>query len=103
MHRLLKASLVPFVVMFPACAPVRTVVSNDVGRNVDVAVKGVGAKIVARGEIPVGAKLILEQKIQSIQQIEYQYEKKKCVISAAQFGGVLSKDRGADSIHLRGC
>ena len=30
MHRLLKVSLTSFVILFSACAPVRTVVSNDV-------------------------------------------------------------------------
>lgn len=86
-----------------ACSPIKTVIKNDVGEQINVKVWAKNDRLVAYGAIPSGSKLILEEPIGSIDKIEYQYGKRTCTLRSSEFYIVLGKDRKADSLQIAPC
>jgi len=101
MWRLLM--LVGILEVTAGCTPVRTTIENDTGAAVQVEIVATSGKLIAKGTIPAGTGLDLEDQLASISVIRYAHDRKSCVLSGAAAQADAVSEHGTNNVHLRGC
>jgi hypothetical protein len=105
MHRILRATLVGSAILCSAgrCAPIRTTIENATGRTAKVLVSSPDGRMIARGDLPAGRGLDLEEPLDSVGTVRYEYDGHNCAITQNDSSRKKSHRKTPESIELKPC